>query len=76
MREQTLHQVYVHELANLYGWNRPSPAPSVPYRARAARSQDHDFVDIEQQARRLDRIFEWLGKPPVSARLKTQEERR
>lgn len=73
MRVQTLHQVYVHELATLYGWNRPSPAP---YQTRAARSQDHDLGDVEQQARRLDRIFEWLGKPPVLPRLKTQEERR
>ena len=75
MRIGKLHQLYVQELKTLYGWKMPSPTPAVS--RLDERSFDAYFIEeAEQQAQQLDRIFEWLGKPPALRRLKTQEERR
>ena len=75
MRLGKLHQLYVQELKTLYGWKMPSPTPAVS--RPDERSFDAYFIEeAEQQAQQLDRIFEWLGKPPVLRRLKTPEESR
>jgi hypothetical protein len=73
MRIGKLYQLYVHELKTLYGWKTPSPTPAVSRPDK--RSFDAYFIEAEKQAQQLDRIFEWLGKPPVLPRLRTQEER-
>lgn len=72
MRVQTLHKVYVDQLETMYGWERPSPAP---FTTRPKKSQNCYFVDIEQQARQLDRVFEWLGQPPMLPRFQAPEDR-
>ena len=72
MRIGKLHQLYVQELKTLYGWKTPSPPPAV---SRLDRSFDAYFIETEQQARQLERIFEWLGQPPVLPQVRTQEER-
>jgi hypothetical protein len=73
MRIGKLHKLYVQELKSLYGWKMPSPTPAV---SRPNRSFDAYFIETEQQARQLDRIFEWLGQPPVLPHVRTQEEGR
>jgi hypothetical protein len=73
MRVQTLHQVYLKELETFYGTNRPSPAPAA---TRPEKSHSVNFVDIEQEAQQLDRIFEWLGQPPMLPQMGRQEQRR
>ena len=72
MRIEKLHTLYEQELKSLYGWKMPSPTPAAP---RPHVSVDAYFIETEQQARQLDRIFEWLGQPPVLPQVKTQEER-
>jgi hypothetical protein len=72
MRIEKFHKLYVQELKSLYGWKMPSPPPAV---SRSNRSVDAYFIETEQQAQQLDRIFEWLGQPPVLPQLRTQEER-
>lgn len=72
MRIGKLHRLYVQELKTLYGWKMPSPTPAA---SRSDWSIDAYFIETEQQAKQLDRIFEWLGQPPVLPRQRTQEER-
>ena len=73
MRIDKLHRRYVQELKSLNGWKMPSPTPAP---SRPNRSFDAYFIEeTEQQARQLDRIFAWLGQPPVLPQLRTQEER-
>lgn len=72
MRIEKAYRLYVQELKSLYGWKMPSPTPAAP---RPNRSYDAYFIETEQQAQQLDRIFEWLGQPPVLPQLRTQEER-
>ena len=71
MRIERLYRLYAQELKSLYGWKMPSPTPAV---SRPDRSVDAYFIETEQQARQLDRIFEWLGQPPVLPQLRTEEE--
>jgi hypothetical protein len=71
MRIEKLHRLYVQELKSLYGWKMPSPKPAA---SRPNSSFDAYFVEAEKQARQLDRIFEWLGQPPVLPQLRTREE--
>ena len=72
MRIDKAYGLYVQELKSLYGWKMPSPTPTV---SRPKRSVDADFIETEQHAQQLDRIFEWLGQPPVLPNLRTQEDR-
>lgn len=72
MRVEKLHRLYVQELKSLYGWKMPSPTPAS---SRPKRSVDAYFIETEQQARQLDRIFEWLGQRPGLPQARTEEER-
>ena len=72
MRIEKLHRLYIQELKSLYGWKMPSPTPAAP---RPDRSFDAYFIETEQQARKLDRIFEWLGQPPGLPQVRTPGER-
>ena len=72
MRIEKHYRLYVQGLKSLYGWKMPPPAPAV---RRPNGSFDAYFIETEQQARQLDRIFEWLGQAPVLSQLRTQEER-
>lgn len=73
MRIEKLHKLYSQELKSLHGWKMPSPTPAAP---RPDRPLDAYYDETEQQARQLDRIFEWLGQPPVFPQLRAQEHRR
>ena len=70
MRIEKLYRLYAQELKSLYGWNMPSTTPAAP---RPDRSSDAYFIETEQQARQLGRIFEWLGQPPVLPQLRSEE---
>jgi hypothetical protein len=72
MRIEKLHRLYIQELKSLYGWKMPSSSPAAP---RPDRSFDAYFIETEQQARQLDRIFEWLGQAPGLPQVRTPEER-
>lgn len=72
MRIEKLHRLYVQELKSLYGWKMPSPTPAA---SRPNGSFDAYFIETERHAQQLDRIFEWLGQPPVLPQLRAQEEK-
>lgn len=71
MRIEKLHRLYVQELKSLYGWKMPSPTPAA---SQPDRSFDAYFMETEKQARQLERIFKWLGQPPVLLQLRIREE--